>query len=57
MLQKEFQKKNFKFYCEKCDYYSKRKSQFERHLQTNKHKNKLNQTTDYVNKQMYLTPT
>ena len=38
MLQKEFQKKNFKFYCEKCDYYSKRKSQFERHLQTNKHK-------------------
>ena len=39
MLQKEFQKKDFKFYCEKCDYYSKRKSQFERHLHTNKHKN------------------
>ena len=39
MLQKEFHKNGFKFYCEKCDYYSKRKSQFERHLQTNKHKN------------------
>ena len=39
MLQKKFQKEDFKFYCEKCNYFGKRKSQYERHLQTNKHKN------------------
>ena len=39
MLQKKFQKEDFKFHCEKCNYFGKRKSQYERHLQTNKHKN------------------
>jgi len=39
MLQKEFQKEPFKFHCEKCNYYGKRKSQYDRHLQTEKHKN------------------
>jgi len=39
MLQEKFQKEGFKFHCEKCNYFGKRKSQYERHLQTNKHKN------------------
>ena len=39
MLQEKFQKEDFKFHCEKCNYFGKRKSQYERHLQTNKHKN------------------
>ena len=39
MLQKKFQKEDFKFHCEKCNYFGKRKSQYERHLQTIKHKN------------------
>lgn len=39
MLQKEFQKEDITFHCIKCNYYGKRKSQYDRHLQTNKHKN------------------
>ena len=37
MLTKKFQKVPFKFVCEKCDYYTNRKSQYDRHLQTKKH--------------------
>ena len=32
----------FKFICKCCDYKSRRKSQFDRHLMTLKHKNKEN---------------
>ena len=31
-----------KFHCENCDYHTSRKSQYERHLATDKHKNLLN---------------
>jgi hypothetical protein len=34
----KFQKSSKKFYCKKCDYTSKRKSQWIRHLSTTKHK-------------------
>ncbi len=34
----KFQKSSKNFYCKKCDYTSKRKSQWERHLSTTKHK-------------------
>ena len=37
MLTKKFEKVPFKFTCENCDYYTNRKSQYERHLQTKKH--------------------
>ena len=37
MLTKKFQKSSKKFTCEKCDYYTNRKSQYNRHLQTKKH--------------------
>ena len=37
MLGKKFNKNEFKFRCEKCDYSTCRKSQYERHLQTKKH--------------------
>ena len=40
MLGKKFNEDFFKFHCEKCNYYGKRKSQYERHLQTKKHLNK-----------------
>ena len=30
------------YYCEKCNYYTSRKSQFNRHLLTNKHKILIN---------------
>ena len=37
MLVKKFDKVPAKFYCEKCDYYGFRESQWKRHLQTKKH--------------------
>jgi hypothetical protein len=37
MLTKKFEKVPHKFICKKCDYYTNRKSQYERHLQTKKH--------------------
>ena len=40
MLGKKFNKNELKFRCEKCDYSTCRKSQYERHLQTKKHINK-----------------
>ncbi len=33
-----------KFHCENCNYSTSRKSQYDRHLQTNKHKNLQNPT-------------
>ena len=38
MIKKKFQKIGQKFHCEICDYSSERKSQFERHIDTIKHK-------------------
>ena len=43
MYTKRFQKGSIKYICEKCDYYTNRKSQYERHLQTKKH-NETNET-------------
>ena len=37
MITKKVPKVQYKFICEKCDYYSNRKSQYDRHLQTKKH--------------------
>ena len=37
MVNKKFQKVPYKFHCEKCNYYGLRKSQWERHILTNKH--------------------
>lgn len=37
MQQKGSKKVPFKYICEKCNYYSNRKSQYQRHLQTKKH--------------------
>ena len=37
-MEKKFQKSSKKFYCKKCDYSSNRKSQWNRHLSTTKHK-------------------
>ena len=46
------QKSSEKFHCEYCDYSSCRKSQYDRHLKTDKHKMKQNETfeTDLVQK-------
>ena len=40
MVKKTFEKSSNKFFCEKCDYYTNRFSQYERHLQTKKHNGK-----------------
>jgi len=37
MIQKKFKKSSSKYICNKCDYYTNRKSQYDRHLQTKKH--------------------
>ena len=37
-MEKKFQKSSEKFYCKKCDYSTCRKSQWDRHLSTAKHK-------------------
>ena len=49
MLTKKVPKGSVKFYCEKCDYSTSRKSQYERHLSTQKHKC-LHMLTDLVPK-------
>ena len=43
------QKSSAAFVCECCDYYTSRKSQYERHLSTPKHQNTIN-TTNLVPK-------
>ena len=40
MVKKTLQNSPKKFYCEKCDYYAKRLSDFNKHLQTKKHNDK-----------------
>ena len=37
MIHKKVQKGPFKYSCEKCDYYTNKKSQYNRHLKTKKH--------------------
>ena len=49
MIQKKFEKSSFKYICENCDYYTNRKSQYERHLQTKKH-NDTNDTSNDTKK-------
>ena len=41
------QKSSKKFHCENCDYFTSRKSQYERHLLTDKHKILQNPTKSY----------
>tara|TARA_B110001452_G_scaffold267348_1_gene276877 strand:- start:390 stop:1271 length:882 start_codon:yes stop_codon:yes gene_type:complete len=53
MVINDISKVPFKFCCEKCDYYTVRKSQFDRHLLTAKHKmvnndNKKVRNDDYI---------
>ena len=40
--QKKYGKKNKKFYCDICDYYTSNKKDFSKHVKTLKHKNKQN---------------
>ena len=40
------QKSSKKFHCETCDYSTSRKSQFDRHLSTDKHKKRENETNE-----------
>jgi len=57
----KFKKSSYKFNCEKCNYYTNRNSQYERHLQTKKHngnmETKWKQKIDYICecKKMYKT--
>ena len=47
MIQKSSEKSSELFKCKCCDYTTSRKSKYERHLTTQKHKNRENDTTDY----------
>ena len=51
MTDKLVQKSSEKFHCQKCDYYTSRKSQYDRHILTPKHKNtdKILPNTDAEN--------
>ena len=49
MLYDSSKKVHYKFTCEKCDYYTNRKSQYKRHLQTNKH-NAINAISNGIEK-------
>ena len=46
MIQKSSEKSSENFVCKCCDYKTSRKSQYERHLLTQKHKNRENDTND-----------
>ena len=46
MIQKKFEKSSENYHCKDCDYITSRKSQFERHLSTQKHKKRQNDTND-----------
>ena len=41
---KKYGKKNKKFYCDICDYYTSNKKDFSKHVKTLKHRNKQNIT-------------
>lgn len=47
MIQKSSEKSSELFKCKCCDYTTSRKSQYDRHLTTQKHKNRENDTNDY----------
>ena len=53
MTTKKFQKVPKEFYCEKCDYSTNKKSQYQRHLQTKKH-NDYAMTTKKFQNQGYV---
>ena len=53
MITKKVQKVPFKFVCEKCDYYTNKKSQYNRHLQTKKH-NDYTRTTQGLQKKDHI---
>ena len=46
MIQKSSEKSSKIYECTVCDYTTSRKSQFERHILTLKHKNRQNDTND-----------
>ncbi len=46
MIQKKFEKSSENYHCKCCDYITSRKSQYERHLSTQKHKKRQNDTND-----------
>ena len=49
-------KKVPKFFCEKCNYSTERKSQYERHLMTAKHKNTYNTYKNQLQKRFQKVP-
>ena len=55
MIQKSSEKSSKIYECRACDYTTSRKSQFDRHLSTQKHKNRQNDTND--TKKFHLVPT
>ena len=52
MLKKSCKKNAKKFHCEKCDFYSNNKNNYEKHLQTKKH-NAINAISDANKKMQY----
>ena len=55
MLKKNAKKNAFKFYCEKCDYYSNNRYDYNKHIQTRKH-NAKNANCDAIPKNVYKCP-
>ena len=49
MTSENIEKGSIKFLCKTCDYYTSRKSQYERHLSTAKHNGKENASSWQVN--------
>ena len=54
-MKKKPQKNSFKFYCEKCDFLSSNKKDYNRHLLTRKH-NKDNKDKKWITKITKLCP-
>ena len=54
METKKFEKGSEKYSCKKCNYYTNRKSQYERHLQTKKHFG--NMETNWKQKKTHICP-
>ena len=53
MDNKKVQKSSNKFFCEKCNYFTSRSSQYERHLLTTKHKKIINDNKNVPNNEYY----
>mgnify|MGYP000874219010 CR=1 FL=1 len=49
MTSENSEKSSIKYLCKTCDYYTSRKSQYERHLATPKHQNNTNTTNNIQN--------